>query len=128
MATDGQTQVSLTALADWFLDRSWGIASGVVIADVSGKGVPASLIMAMCRSVLRSQAASQLSPAAVNHYERGVTTSSVSKTLGMSGTRLGWLASQDRDVVDVAVGPNAVVDVDAGGAAAVVVVDAGGAS
>ena len=26
---------------------------GVVIADVSGKGVPASLIMAMCRSVLR---------------------------------------------------------------------------
>jgi sigma-B regulation protein RsbU (phosphoserine phosphatase) len=30
----------------------WGIA----IADVSGKGVPASLIMAMCRSVLRSMA------------------------------------------------------------------------
>ncbi|MBV9126506.1 MAG: SpoIIE family protein phosphatase, partial [Verrucomicrobia bacterium] len=29
---------------------------GVAIADVSGKGVPASLIMAMCRSVLRSQA------------------------------------------------------------------------
>jgi sigma-B regulation protein RsbU (phosphoserine phosphatase) len=36
---------------------------GVAIADVSGKGVPASLIMAMCRSVLRSQATSQLSPA-----------------------------------------------------------------
>lgn len=36
---------------------------GVAIADVSGKGVPASLIMAMCRSVLRSQAHSQLSPA-----------------------------------------------------------------
>jgi aspartate/methionine/tyrosine aminotransferase len=29
-----------------------------------------------------------------------VTTSSVSKTLGMSGTRLGWLASQDRNVVE----------------------------
>lgn len=29
---------------------------GIVIADVSGKGVPASLIMAMCRSVLRSEA------------------------------------------------------------------------
>ena len=29
---------------------------GVVIADVSGKGVPASLIMAMCRSVIRSEA------------------------------------------------------------------------
>ncbi|MGB8166990.1 MAG: GAF domain-containing SpoIIE family protein phosphatase, partial [Chthoniobacteraceae bacterium] len=36
---------------------------GVAIADVSGKGVPASLIMAMCRSVLRSHAHSQLSPA-----------------------------------------------------------------
>jgi sigma-B regulation protein RsbU (phosphoserine phosphatase) len=29
---------------------------GIAIADVSGKGVPASLIMAMCRSVLRSKA------------------------------------------------------------------------
>jgi sigma-B regulation protein RsbU (phosphoserine phosphatase) len=29
---------------------------GIVIADVSGKGVPASLIMAMCRSALRSEA------------------------------------------------------------------------
>jgi phosphoserine phosphatase RsbU/P len=35
---------------------------GIVIADVSGKGVPASLIMAICRSVLRSQAANNLSP------------------------------------------------------------------
>ena len=32
---------------------------GVAIADVSGKGVPASLIMAICRSVLRSQAPRQ---------------------------------------------------------------------
>ncbi len=38
---------------------------GIAIADVSGKGVPASLIMAMCRSALRSQAPGQLSPAAV---------------------------------------------------------------
>jgi sigma-B regulation protein RsbU (phosphoserine phosphatase) len=38
---------------------------GVAIADVSGKGVPASLIMAMCRSVLRSQSPTQLSPARV---------------------------------------------------------------
>lgn len=36
---------------------------GVAIADVSGKGVPASLIMAMCRSVLRGQAVAQHSPA-----------------------------------------------------------------
>jgi sigma-B regulation protein RsbU (phosphoserine phosphatase) len=38
---------------------------GVAIADVSGKGVPASLIMAICRSVLRSQAAENPSPADV---------------------------------------------------------------
>jgi len=38
---------------------------GIAIADVSGKGVPASLIMAMCRSVLRSQAPGSESPAAV---------------------------------------------------------------
>lgn len=40
---------------------------GVAIADVSGKGVPASLIMAMCRSVLRSQAAGNHSASAVLH-------------------------------------------------------------
>src|SRR6266478_1398626 len=38
---------------------------GVVIADVSGKGVPASLIMAICRSVLRAEAARNPSPADV---------------------------------------------------------------
>ncbi len=38
---------------------------GVAIADVSGKGVPASIIMAICRSVFRSQAAGNLSPANV---------------------------------------------------------------
>ncbi|MEY2479610.1 MAG: phosphoserine phosphatase RsbU/P [Verrucomicrobiota bacterium] len=38
---------------------------GVAIADVSGKGVPASLIMAICRSTLRSQAAGNPSPADV---------------------------------------------------------------
>ena len=38
---------------------------GVVIADVSGKGVPASLIMATCRSVLRSQAPGEVSAATV---------------------------------------------------------------
>lgn len=38
---------------------------GVAIADVSGKGVPASIIMAICRSVLRSQATGNLSPAEV---------------------------------------------------------------
>jgi phosphoserine phosphatase RsbU/P len=38
---------------------------GIAIADVSGKGVAASLIMAMCRSVLRSFARSSESAAAV---------------------------------------------------------------
>jgi sigma-B regulation protein RsbU (phosphoserine phosphatase) len=38
---------------------------GVAIADVSGKGVPASLIMAMCRSVLRGQAPGKTSAADV---------------------------------------------------------------
>ena len=38
---------------------------GIAIADVSGKGVPASLIMAMCRSVLRSKAPDNASPADV---------------------------------------------------------------
>jgi sigma-B regulation protein RsbU (phosphoserine phosphatase) len=35
---------------------------GIVIADVSGKGVPAGLLMAMCRSSLRSVAAGENSP------------------------------------------------------------------
>jgi phosphoserine phosphatase RsbU/P len=38
---------------------------GVVIGDVSGKGVPASLIMAICRSVLRSTAPGNPSPSDV---------------------------------------------------------------
>ena len=38
---------------------------GVAIADVCGKGIPASLLMAMCRTVLRSVAAGQGSPSAV---------------------------------------------------------------
>ena len=42
-------------------------STGVVIADVSGKGVPASLIMAMCRSVLRSNAIGLRSAAEVLH-------------------------------------------------------------
>ncbi|MDZ4289112.1 MAG: PP2C family protein-serine/threonine phosphatase [Prosthecobacter sp.] len=38
---------------------------GTVIADVSGKGTAAAIITAMCRSVLRSTAPSNISPAAV---------------------------------------------------------------
>ena len=42
-------------------DRKYGIA----IADVSGKGVPAGLLMAMCRSALRSVAPGRSSPSEV---------------------------------------------------------------
>jgi sigma-B regulation protein RsbU (phosphoserine phosphatase) len=42
-------------------DRKFGIA----IADVSGKGVPAGLLMAMCRSALRSVAPGRKSPSEV---------------------------------------------------------------
>ena len=42
----------------------------------------------------------ETSPSVANLYERGVTTSSVSKTLGMSGLRLGWLATPDRDFLE----------------------------
>lgn len=38
---------------------------GIVIADVSGKGVPAGLLMAMCRSALRSVASGENSPSKV---------------------------------------------------------------
>jgi sigma-B regulation protein RsbU (phosphoserine phosphatase) len=38
---------------------------GIVIADVSGKGVPAGLLMAMCRSALRSVAPGEYSPSKV---------------------------------------------------------------
>lgn len=38
---------------------------GIAIADVSGKGVPAGLLMAMCRSSLRSVAPGKLSPSEV---------------------------------------------------------------
>jgi len=43
------------------LDQNFGI----VIADVSGKGVPAGLLMAMCRSALRSVALGEASPSTV---------------------------------------------------------------
>lgn len=45
-------------------ETHWGIA----IADVSGKGVPASLIMAMCRSTLRCMAMGNAVAADVLHH------------------------------------------------------------
>lgn len=40
---------------------------GIAIGDVCGKGIAASLIMAMCRSTLRNNAAGNQSPASVLH-------------------------------------------------------------
>jgi sigma-B regulation protein RsbU (phosphoserine phosphatase) len=45
---------------------------GIAIADVSGKGVPASLIMATCRAVLRNQAMGRTSAAEVLHRVNGL--------------------------------------------------------
>lgn len=42
-----------------------GSRFGIAIADVSGKGVPAGLMMAMCRSALRSMAPGRTSPCEV---------------------------------------------------------------
>lgn len=39
--------------------------TGVVIADVSGKGIPASLVMATCRALLRGLAGTELSPSTI---------------------------------------------------------------
>src|SRR5207248_7047185 len=41
-----------------------GARLGVVAADVSGKGIPASLLMAICRTNLRQIAPRHVSPAA----------------------------------------------------------------
>ncbi len=41
--------------------------TGIAIADVSGKGIPASLVMTMCRSVIRSQAPGKTSAADLLH-------------------------------------------------------------
>jgi len=38
----------------------------------------------------------QRSPAAVNYYEKAISTSSVSKTLGLQGIRTGWMATPDK--------------------------------
>lgn len=48
-----------------------GGRTGIAVADVSGKGIPASLVMAMCRNALRATARGMDSPAEVlRHVNR----------------------------------------------------------
>ena len=42
----------------------------------------------------------QLSPAVVNYYEKGISTGGVSKTTGLQGIRIGWMASQDQELLE----------------------------
>jgi phosphoserine phosphatase RsbU/P len=105
---------------------------GVAIADVSGKGVPASLIMAICRSVLRAEAARNPSPADVlrkvnrqlypdikedmfismaylilNHQREGVT-------LARAGHDSPLLYSRQSQAVNPVKPPGMVVGIDSG--------------
>jgi aspartate/methionine/tyrosine aminotransferase len=41
-----------------------------------------------------------LSPAVVNHYDRAVSTSSLSKVIGATGIRFGWFATQNKQLYD----------------------------
>ncbi len=41
-----------------------------------------------------------VSPSVVNFYERGIATSSLTKTLGLCGLRLGWIGSPNQEFVD----------------------------
>jgi len=40
------------------------------------------------------------SEAAVNCYEKAISTSSGSKSLGLEGLRIGWIATQDKELLD----------------------------
>jgi len=105
---------------------------GVAIADVSGKGVPASLIMAICRSVLRAEASRNPSPADVlrkvnrqlypdikedmfismaylilNHQSNGIT-------LARAGHDAPLLYQQQSQTVTPIKSPGMVVGIDSG--------------
>lgn len=42
----------------------------------------------------------ELCPAAVNYYERGISTSSLTKLFGVTGLRFGWYATRDKTLFD----------------------------
>ncbi|MFH0909880.1 MAG: PP2C family protein-serine/threonine phosphatase [bacterium] len=57
---------------------------GIVIADVSGKGVGGAILMSVCRSVLRAQAPGNLSPAAVLRSINRVMSKDISEDMFVS--------------------------------------------
>jgi aspartate/methionine/tyrosine aminotransferase len=40
----------------------------------------------------------EMSPAVVNYYDRGISVSSLTKTLGVTGIRFGWFATRDKQL------------------------------
>jgi len=42
----------------------------------------------------------ELSPSVVNYYERGISTSGLTKILGVCGIRFGWFATRDKRLYD----------------------------
>jgi len=41
-----------------------------------------------------------LSPAVADYYDKAISTSSISKALGMQGLRIGWMATRDKKLID----------------------------
>ena len=50
--------------------------------------------------VYRGTEYGDLSPTAANYYDKAVSTSSVSKGLGLQGIRLGWMVTGDKKLID----------------------------
>jgi hypothetical protein len=98
LSTDGMTQVSLTALADWFVDRQWGIASGVVIADGCKTGV--GKWQRAIRDCLQGDITYIGTTSVVGWYEATVFCSAFygalirNRGLGRSPAEQGWDAAQ----------------------------------
>ena len=42
----------------------------------------------------------EMAPSVADLYERGISTASVSKTLGLDGLRIGWLVTRDREFLE----------------------------
>ncbi len=105
---------------------------GIAIADVSGKGVPAGLLMAMCRSALRSVAPGETSPskvmAAVNRQlfpdiredmfismtYSVLDTSNGKLTLSRAGHDPALLFRRDSGKVELLRSPGLALGIDAG--------------